>query len=328
MKLSVAMGTYNGARYLPAQLASIAAQTRLPDEIVVSDDCSADETCAQVETFAATTPVAVRLYVNEQNLGSTRNFERAIGLCTGDVIALSDQDDVWRSDKLHLIEESLMKAPAAGLVFSDAEIVDADLNPLGGRLWTQLGFDKKQRRLMRSGRSLEVLLPGRTVTGATMAFRSNYRDLFLPVPAEIPMIHDGWIALAIAAVAEVISIEEPLVKYRQHSQQQIGAPRNPAGEKPPPRFQTIEAALRRSPPYADLSIILGTLRQRLLAHKDSFDCRDVLFSIEDYSHHIEARANLPAGNLRRLPAILRELIGLRYHRYSKGFRSAVKDIVS
>ena len=113
------MCTYNGAEFLQAQLESILAQTRPPDEIVVCDDGSTDDTEAVLKRFSG-----LVLHLNKQNLGSVKNFEQAIGLCTGDIIALSDQDDVWREDKLHSIEQAFRKTPTAGLVFSDAEIVD------------------------------------------------------------------------------------------------------------------------------------------------------------------------------------------------------------
>src|SRR5687768_16857497 len=124
VKISVAMCTYNGAQFLRAQFESIIAQSRRPDEIVVCDDCSTDETRALLNQFAADSPIPVLLHFNEQNLGSVMNFEQAIRMCTGDVIALSDQDDVWREDKLQLIEQAFHKTPEAGLVFSDAELVD------------------------------------------------------------------------------------------------------------------------------------------------------------------------------------------------------------
>ena len=91
-------------------------------------------------------------------------------------------------------------------------------------MWDEVGFDAHKRKLVRLGRALEVLITGWTVTGATMAFRSKFVKLSLPIPDGIAMIHDGWIALTIAAVADVVMIEEPLIKYRQHGQQQIGAP--------------------------------------------------------------------------------------------------------
>jgi hypothetical protein len=326
MQISIAMGTYNGAVYLPEQLASIAAQTRLPDEVIVCDDCSTDSTAAIVEEFARRAPMPVKRQINQRNLGSTRNFERAIASCTGDIIALCDQDDVWRGDKLQLIEDAFARAPLAGLVFSDAEIADENLNHLGRRMWAERGLTRAKRKLFDAGRSLDVLIPGWTVTGATMAFRARYKDLILPIPDEIPMIHDGWIALAIAAVADVKLITEPLIKYRQHGGQQVGAPLSEEQTSGP--LQAIDAGLRRSTSYADLRLTLTTLRQRLTAHQDSFDCGAAFLSIENYERHINARSNLGNGRLGRLPTILREVMGLRYHRYSKGFSSALKDLVS
>src|SRR6185436_10769867 len=245
MRISVAMCTYNGAGFLLDQLQSIIAQSRPPDEIVVCDDGSTDATRELLKHFATTSPVPVSLQFNEKNLGSVKNFEQAIRLCTGDAIALSDQDDVWRADKLQLIENAFQSAPKAGLIFSDAEIVDENLKPLDRRMWDEVSFDARKRRLVRSGRALEVLITGWTVTGATMAFRSRFVKLSLPIPDAIAMIHDGWIALTISAVADVVAVDEPLIQYRQHAQQQIGAP--PRKEAGPERsgIQAIATAFRR-----------------------------------------------------------------------------------
>src|ERR671927_271278 len=106
-KFSVAMCTYNGARFVREQLASIAAQTRPPDELVVCDDCSTDATLECIREFARTAPFPVRVVENEKNAGSTKNFERAVELCEGDFIALADQDDVWLPEKLQRLEEVL-----------------------------------------------------------------------------------------------------------------------------------------------------------------------------------------------------------------------------
>jgi glycosyltransferase involved in cell wall biosynthesis len=324
VKISVAMCTYNGADFLSEQLESIIAQSRPPDEIVISDDGSIDETQALLKQFASGSSVPVSLHFNEKNLGSVKNFEQAISLCTGDVIVLSDQDDVWRADKLELIEVAFRKSPKAGLVFSDAEIVAADLNPLERKMWDEVGFDAHKRKLVRSGRALEVLITGWTVTGATMAFRSEFRKLSLPIPEGIAMIHDGWIALTVAAVAGVMMIEEPLIKYRQHGSQQIGAPA-PRQEADEPNV--IESFRRRNS-TADLHKILTTLEERLVAQAASYDTRNALSFVADYSFHLNVRANLPQNRLNRLPRILRELMTRRYHEYANGFKSAAKDLVS
>ena len=328
MKISVAMCTYNGAEFLPAQFESILAQSRTPDEIIVCDDGSSDETRSLLETYAAQSTVPVSLRFNEQNLGSVQNFAQAISLCTGDVIALSDQDDVWRRDKLERIEAAFNQSPSAGLVFSDADIVDENLNPLHRRMWDEVGFDADKQKLVRTGRALEVLITGWTVTGATMAIRSSFKQLALPIPDGLAMIHDGWIALTIAAVAGVVAIDEPLIKYRQHGKQQIGAPKRAEAEPELQGIHAVETAFRRRNNHADLHKILETLEARLTQHANAFDTRKALSFATDYAFHLHVRANLPQRRLNRLPRILRELLSLRYHEYANGFKSAAKDLVS
>jgi Glycosyl transferase family 2 len=323
------MCTYNGADFLSEQLESIVAQSRRPDEIVICDDGSTDETQALLKEFAAVSPVPVSLHINENNLGTIKNFERAISLCTGEVIALSDQDDVWHQDKLQLIEETFRNAPTAGLVFSDAEIVDENLKPLNRRMWDEVGFDTHKRKLVGLGRALEVLVTGWTVTGATMAFRSRFVNLSLPIPEGIAMIHDGWIALTVASVAGVAMIEAPLIKYRQHGRQQIGAPSRAQVETGQQgRMQVLETAFRRRNSSADLHKILTVLEERLTARATSYDTRNALSFVGKYSFHLNVRANLPQRRLNRLPRILRELLTLRYHEYANGFKSAAKDLVN
>ena len=322
------MCTYNGAEFLPAQWESILAQSRRPDEIVVCDDGSSDQTRSLLEKFAAEAPIPVALYFNQTNLGSVKNFEQAIRLCTGEIIALSDQDDVWRSDKLQTIEAAFNDSPNVGLVFSDAEIVSEDLEPLGRRMWAEVCFEPYKRNLIARGRALEVLITGWTVTGATMAFRSDFVNLSLPIPDGIEMIHDGWIALTIASVAEVVAIDEPLIKYRQHERQQIGAPARRELKAPPRGVQAIETAFRRRNRTAELQKILEALEERLLAQVRNYDTRKALAFVSDYSFHLNVRANLPQRRLNRLPRILRELLTRRYHEYANGFKSAAKDLVS
>jgi glycosyltransferase involved in cell wall biosynthesis len=325
MKISVAMCTYNGAAFLPAQLESITTQSRVPDEIVICDDCSTDQTRTLLENFAETSVVPVSLKLNQQNLGTLKNFEQAIRLCNGDIIVLSDQDDVWDKHKLEKIEHTFQSTPTAGLVFSDAEIVDENLAPLHRRMWDEVGFDAHKRKLVQSGRALEVLISGWTVTGATMAFRSKFMNLSLPIPEGIAMIHDGWIALTVAAVAGVVLIEEPLIKYRQHAQQQIGAPGQ--AEKAAAQVGPVQA-LRRRNSSTELHKILTILEERLLARGNSYDTSKALAFAADYSFHLNVRANLPQNRLNRVPSILRELLTRRYHEYANGFKSAAKDLVS
>lgn len=325
MKISVAMCTYNGARYLLEQLESIAAQTRPPDELVVCDDHSADATGDIVASFAASAAFMVRLYVNDRNLGSTKNFERAIRLCEGDLIALADQDDVWFPEKLARLEDAFLRQPGVGLVFTDAEVVDEQLRPVGYTLWESVGFDHAHRRLVRTGRVLDVLLPGWTVTGATLAFRAGFKDLVLDIPTDLPLIHDGWIALLIASVADVAFLEEPLIKYRRHVGQQIGAgERRPVAAVGP---GGVRDAMQRTNSYQEL-IEIGTQAQRRLMERGNLYKSDAaLAGLAARLTHLRMRAKLPESAALRIAGVIKEVLTGRYHRYSRGLFSAAKDVL-
>lgn len=320
------MCSYNGSRFIRAQLDSIAAQTRLPDELVICDDASTDDTVALIEKFVTTAPFAVRLYINSINVGSTKNFEKAIQSCGGDVIALADQDDIWFPRKLEVLEGELQRDHGVGLVFSDAEVVDDALRPLGERLWSSLGFDQAARNKLKTGRRMDVLLPGWTVTGATMAFRSTFRPLALPIPDDLPVIHDGWIAATIGAIADVAFIEEPLVQYRQHAQQQIGAPAT--RETTQPTKLDLVGAMTRTNSYDPLIQVAERVRARLREHSDTFNCSEALRELDSHIGHLRTRSGLPSNKIRRVPSVSRELMARRYHRYSNGLYSAVKDLLT
>ena len=334
MKISVAMCTYNGVRHLGEQLASIAGQTRPPDELVVCDDCSGDATAGIVREFAAAASFPVRLYVNDRNLGSTRNFEQAIGRCGGDLIALADQDDVWRRDKLAQIERLFASPDRPGLVFSDAEVVGPDLRPLGHRVWegVNIRFGARERRRCEAGRAFEVLLAREVVTGATMAFRAEFRDLVLPIPDGIKRIHDGWISLAISAAAPVAFIAEPLIEYRQHPAQQMSV--ELPGQEPGLLAEIRDGvggeearALRRNYYRREIHE-LEVLRERLRERVGDFPCAGALPKIEAKLAHLRARAEMPGARLGRLPRVMRELATRRYHLFSRGLVSAAKDLLA
>jgi Glycosyl transferase family 2 len=219
------MCTDNGGLYLREQLDSIAAPTRLPDELVVCDDGPTDRTVAILNGFAASAPFPVRVHVNPANLGTPKNFEGAIGLTTGEFIALADQDDVWYPHKLERLEKELARSARIGLVYSDADVVDEQLRPAGYRLWEMLRALECDRRSIARRRPFEVLIRDTMVTGCTAAFRANYKDLVVPIFQEWG--HDAWIAFLIAAVADVGGINEPLLAYRQHAANR-SASRGPA----------------------------------------------------------------------------------------------------
>jgi glycosyltransferase involved in cell wall biosynthesis len=325
---SVAMCTYNGAAFVAEQLESVAGQTRPPDELVVCDDRSTDATRDIVEGFAARAPFPVRLFVNEENLGSTRNFGRAVALCAGQLVALCDQDDAWLPEKLERLEARFAARPSVGFVFTDAELADERLRPTGRRLWESIGFGEREQRLVRRGRALDLLLAGSHVTGATMAFRARFKEIILDIPADLPVIHDGWIALVLAAASDADFIAEPLVRYRQHPGQQIGATK-PARPDTPPGLEGFAHVARRANPYRDLIRIAERARERLAGWESGGEAAaEGVRRLDAHLRHLRARERLPGSLPRRLPVVLRELLTLRYHRYSNGALSAVKDLLA
>lgn len=323
LKISVAMCTYNGARFLREQLESIAAQTRTPDELVVCDDRSTDETREIVEAFAARAPFAVRLHTNEQNLGTARNFARAIELSRGDIIALSDQDDVWHEEKLRRTEAEFLSGAEVGLVFGDTEVTDENLRPLGYSMLWGNKFTAEDGEKLRAGRSFEVLLNRSIVTGATTALRARFKELVLPIPNDIGLVHDHWIALVVAAVARVSFIEEPLIKYRQHTQQQvgIGVLRDSLNDKLAAARQTTAASYLAA--ARPLEVLLERLRERA---GEEFDA-GARAQLEAKIGHLRARAGMPKGRLRRVPVVVKELLAAHYHQYSDGMNSALRDLL-
>lgn len=317
-RLSVAMCTYNGARYLEEQLDSIAKQTRQPDELVVCDDRSIDSTVDIIEAFASWAAFPVRLTINETNLGSTKNFAKAIDLCSGDIIALSDQDDVWQREKLMLMESKLAESPGIGLVFTDAEVVDEELRPMGNRIWQSNGFNPAEQKKITAGRSFEVLLKRNVVTGATMAFRTNFKEVFQPIPSE--WVHDAWIALMVAAYADLGAIPEPTIKYRQHFNQQIGIRKKGFLKRLTMAQQT------KSKTYFNQLKKYRAACDRLLGNTKDLPDKEVIVHLEGKLAHLTVRGNIPEGKLHRLSTVIKELITYRYHRYSYGWKSAAKDL--
>jgi glycosyltransferase involved in cell wall biosynthesis len=219
-KISVALCTYNGELYLKEQIESIFKQSRLPDEIIVCDDCSLDSTLKMLNEFRKNSPIPFKIYLNKKNLGVSKNFEKAISLCSGDIIFLSDQDDAWLPEKIEKVIEVFNNNKDCSYVFSDAFIVDENLHSLGYTMWKSISFDRFQRKKFMKGQQLEGLLKHYVVTGSTMAFHSRIREIVLPIP-EI-WIHDAWITLFGSIFGKGCFIEEPLIYYRQHNYQLIG----------------------------------------------------------------------------------------------------------
>ncbi|MDA3875627.1 MAG: glycosyltransferase family 2 protein [Halothiobacillus sp.] len=202
MKISIAMATYNGAKYLQEQLDSFTSQALLPDELVICDDGSTDATLEIIEEFSAVASFSVIVFRNEKKLGYAENFGRAISQCSGDLIFLSDQDDVWFSNKLERVAQLFISEPSMWVVVNNAEITDTALNGTGLTVAGQV---------LSAGLPIEKLL-----LGCCIAFRSQLKALVMPIPLAIGG-HDGWINTLGVTLQSRIFSPEILQYYRRHT---------------------------------------------------------------------------------------------------------------
>lgn len=223
--LSVALCTYNGERYIREQLKSILNQTMPVDEIVVCDDGSVDNTFSIIEDFCSRTSVNIQIYKNEEKLGVSRNFKKALKLCHGEIVFFSDQDDIWLPEKVELFVNYFSQHRNTQVVFSNAILIDANGSPLKSRkklLWDYT-FHTSYRRLFDIGCEWECFLEGNVATGATMAVNKAYCDRipFISLCDNI-ILHDYAICL-IASKDNVLGyIDKPLTKYRLYESQTCG----------------------------------------------------------------------------------------------------------
>ena len=203
MNVSVCMATYNGQQYIEDQLQSILTQINQDDELVIANDASTDNTLTVIKEFQDS---RIKLIENKINLGVVKTFERAINNATGDIIFLSDQDDVWLPNKVEKILEVFQKYPDITLVLSDAQIIDSE-----GQV-TANSFFKIRGKFVAN--PLSNILKNK-YHGCTLAFRKEIVEVFLPFPANTPM-HDMWIGIVNSIYGKVFYIDEPLIQHRRH----------------------------------------------------------------------------------------------------------------
>lgn len=224
MKVSVAICTYNGADYLSEQIDSILSQSRQPDEIVVRDDGSTDRTIGILEEFASENPSIFDVRQNEANKGIIKNFEGAISACSGEYIALSDQDDIWDPSKLERQIEALQETDNA-LVCHNSTLVTNSLEPVG-ELWDELAPPYSPQSQIDPTTAVCELTRRNFVQGATIMFDAAWRDDLLPIPEG--WAHDHYLALQAALHEGLTALDDSLLRYRQHNEQEVSGQRDSA----------------------------------------------------------------------------------------------------
>lgn len=209
-EISVAIATFNGELYIKSQIESILNQTIVPNEIVIVDDLSTDNTLNVIADLQIKHSL-IKVFVNDKNKGPAETFKIAITKCVFPYVALCDQDDIWKKNKLSVSLCELKKVEKIGkpcIVFSDLELIDKNNNPVASSFWEIQKF--KPHNV-----NFRDILIGNVATGCTILMNSSMKSEIYKMPNDVTM-HDHWIAITAYGIGEVGIIEEKLVLYRTH----------------------------------------------------------------------------------------------------------------
>ena len=217
-RVDILLATYNGEKYLREQIDSILNQTYKDFRLIISDDGSEDATKEILDEYVQKDGRII-VFCQKKNLGVTKNFEFLLSKVENEYFMFSDQDDIWKEDK---IEKSInkLKAENADLVYSDLEVVDENLNIIYESYWKLKGFYKR----IKEYNDFSSLYLNNYITGCTMFSKKEMIEVVLPFPSGSEfVIFDYWMALMISQKGKLAYIEEPLTKYRQHKKNTIGS---------------------------------------------------------------------------------------------------------
>ncbi len=314
MNVSIALCTYNGAAYLEEQLRSILHQTRLPDELILRDDGSKDDTLAIVHRILDKAPFAVNIAQNPGPSGVAENFQEALAGCGGDIVFPCDQDDIWAPEKIATCVEVMERDDCTAL-FHDAQLIDERGRLLPDTLWKRFGVETRRSAIETATFAATLKRP--FATGCCMAIRSE--GLKRSFPIGVGWIHDEWITAVVAGLgASIRALPAPLVSYRQHQKQKVGT------KSTGMRFR-LRGVLR-----ADCERYLAEAEKfkALQRHLEGAEASAaVLEEVRAKCRHQRMRAEIGQGPLvQELCSIISEHRSGHYRRFSWGRFGALKDL--
>lgn len=217
-KVDILLATYNGEKYLKEQLDSILQQSHSNFRLLISDDCSSDTTKNILEEYKEKDNRII-LYYQKTNIGVIKNFEFLLRKVENKYYMFSDQDDIWKKDKIKKSIEKLEDSNS-DLVYTDLEVVDENLNITYSSYWKLKGIYNKIKKY----NNFESLYLNNFITGCTILSKKELIEKILPLPTTSKyVLHDYWISLIISQEGKITYIEEPLIKYRQHKNNKVGS---------------------------------------------------------------------------------------------------------
>lgn len=225
-RISIAMTTYCGEKYIEKQLRSLLSQKRQADEVIIIDDCSKDRTAQIVCDFISQNDlINWHFEVNDKNLGFIRNFKRAISMTTGNIVFLCDQDDIWNDDKLKIIEKLFLENPDACAVNGSFTFIDGNDVPIDVRQEQGTSNNGLIFKELQDGElckfSEDEILRGNITPGCITAFSGELREYYLE-HTSLLLPHDFEINIYAAKKDGLYFYNKSLISYRIHDSNVIG----------------------------------------------------------------------------------------------------------
>ncbi|MBK1894418.1 glycosyltransferase [Chryseobacterium paridis] len=220
MKVSVALCTYNGEKYLSKQLDTILDQTLLPDEIIICDDRSSDQTMEILNEYQKNHPQIFKIFSNENNLGFIKNFEKAIYLCSNEIIIISDQDDIWDKNKIKETIDFFNNNPQFDGVFHDLKLMDNEIVQPSYLNWKYISHDSVIKDIHENNLFVSLVNKGSFILGCALAIRKNALEKYSI--KNFPIAHDYFIVQKLSIKNTLGFIPKALSTYRLHPGQVYG----------------------------------------------------------------------------------------------------------
>jgi glycosyltransferase involved in cell wall biosynthesis len=318
MKISIVVTTYNGEKYIKEQIDSFLSQTLSPDEIIITDDCSSDKTIKIVEKYKENYSDKIKIFQNQYNLGFTKNFQEGIKKSSGDIIFLSDQDDLWYENKIEIVVKKFNSNPNVDLIIHDADLVNENLKFTNYSVLSQVisGFN-----------NTDVF-----ITGALTAFKKNLVKYFLPFPKNL-VGHDGFIHFVSKNLNTRIVINDKLQMIRRHADNTSGWVASSL--KKINKFDVFKQQFfsKRVKHYNDRLeqvIHMINILEKLRSEKHNFSEETLLLSLNKLKNErvaIRKRNLLEKKNFFERKVIAFELLIKNQYKYFNGYKSFIRDIL-
>ncbi len=314
------MATYNGSKYIEEQLNSLFNQERLPDELVVCDDASLDSTHRILQEYAKVAPFRIIVVRNEKNIGFAKNFEKALSICTGDLIFLSDQDDVWDKRKISKILAIKIEHPEIDLIINDAEYVDENLNPLGMTVLAKV--------LKFSGKKDDH------IAGASTVITKEFKKFLLPFPECNCPAHDIYIHRWANLLKNKLVIPEVLQCWRIHQKNNSISEMNHAAKVSLlglfNKYKAIDSSasyILKAKQLNEMMALVNLRKKLLLNLASSVDVNELKNNINNMINANIARSLISEASLfKRVKLILFMMLKGQY-KYFHGYKSIAKDLL-